>query len=64
MSDQDNIYICSRCSHKFEFCPQPAENEDTSSVEVKCPKCGTGYVRKVFTFPKDIRKHPILEGLK
>jgi DNA-directed RNA polymerase subunit RPC12/RpoP len=58
MSDQDNIYICSRCSHTFEFYLQPADNEDTCSVELKCPKCGTGYVRKVFIFPKGYSKAP------
>lgn len=58
MPGEDNSYTCSRCRHKFVFTPEPTEGDNLVEVQVKCPNCGSGYVRKIFTFPKGYASKP------
>ncbi len=58
MLAKDSKYICLRCSYEFEFCPDKADFGTEEKIEVKCPKCGTGYIRKIQTFPKGYSSQP------
>jgi DNA-directed RNA polymerase subunit RPC12/RpoP len=54
----DNKYVCSGCGKEFEFCLRPQDSDADERAQLKCPECGTGYVRKVFTFPKGYSSQP------
>ena len=58
MTQKDNKYACLRCGHEFEFCPEEIDFRGEKEIQIKCPKCGTGYIRKIFTFPKGYSSQP------